>query len=287
MDTLRRFARVVSLLALDFAAVFAAIFTALMVKAVLREGDWAWDASFVEAKQSIAFAYLVTALLFARSGLYAERSQRPGLPRIVSSLFQVTVVALIFALVNGEQYSSYYIFYGTLCFAIAYVSTVALDLREGHRRAAARGRLPAPRGAGRLGQAHRGRPLGARRRGPRARRHDRLHLAHPAARQRPALARSDRGPPGGARPPPRAGGHHRRPRLPRGAGGRAGRPVPHARRDRADRAVDDGDPRAPGGVRPGRVGAAVRAAPARVRRLRLPRQAQLRLRRRAAADRAC
>jgi exopolysaccharide biosynthesis polyprenyl glycosylphosphotransferase len=123
MDTLRRFTRVVSLLALDFAGVFAAIMTALMVKAVVRDGNWAWDTSFEEAKQSVAFAYLVTALLFARSGLYAERSQRPGLPRIVSSLFQVTVVALIFALVNGEQYSSYYIFYGTLCFAIAYVST--------------------------------------------------------------------------------------------------------------------------------------------------------------------
>jgi hypothetical protein len=123
MDTLRRLARVVSLLALDFGGVFAAILTALMVKAVVREGEWAWDSSFEEAKQNVAFAYLVTALLFARSGLYAERSQRPGLPRIVSSLFQVTVVALIFALVNGEQYSSYYIFYGTLCFAIAYVST--------------------------------------------------------------------------------------------------------------------------------------------------------------------
>src|ERR671914_2653441 len=124
MDTLRRFSRVLTLLALDFAAVFAAILTALMVKAVVRDGDWAWHASFVETKQSVAFAYLVTALLFARSGLYAERAQRPGLPRIVSSLFQVTVVALIFALVNGEQYSSYYIFYGTLCFAIAYVSTL-------------------------------------------------------------------------------------------------------------------------------------------------------------------
>src|SRR3954447_5183501 len=123
LDTLRRGSRVVSLLALDFAAVFAAIFTALMVKAVLRDGEWAWDASFGEAKQNVAFAYLVTVLLFARSGLYADRAQRPGLPRIVSSLFQVSVVALIFALVNGEKYSSYYIFYGTLVFAIAYVST--------------------------------------------------------------------------------------------------------------------------------------------------------------------
>src|SRR5215207_11722091 len=63
-DTLRRLARVVSLLALDFAAVFAAIFTALMVKAVVRDGNWAWDTSFVEARESVAFAYLVTALLF-------------------------------------------------------------------------------------------------------------------------------------------------------------------------------------------------------------------------------
>jgi exopolysaccharide biosynthesis polyprenyl glycosylphosphotransferase len=121
MATLRRMARVVCLLALDFAGVFAAIFTALMVKAVLREGEWAWSASLAETGDTVAFAYLVCALLFARSGLYADRAVRPGLPRIVSSLFQVMVVALIFALVNGETYSSYYIFYGTLCFAIAYV----------------------------------------------------------------------------------------------------------------------------------------------------------------------
>jgi exopolysaccharide biosynthesis polyprenyl glycosylphosphotransferase len=123
-DTLRRLSRVVSLLALDFAGVFAAIFTALMIKSVVQESTWAWHDAYVEARQTIAFAYLVTALLFARSGLYAERAQRPGLPRIVSSLFQVSVVALIFALVNGEEYSSYYIFYGTLFFAIVYVSTI-------------------------------------------------------------------------------------------------------------------------------------------------------------------
>src|ERR671914_2116375 len=62
MDTLRRFCRVVSLLALDFAGVFAAIFTALMLKAVVRDGAWAWDASFDEAQETVAFAYLVTAL---------------------------------------------------------------------------------------------------------------------------------------------------------------------------------------------------------------------------------
>ncbi len=121
MVTLRRMARVVCLLALDFAGVFAAILTALMVKAVIRDGEWAWSNSLTETGDTVAFAYLVCALLFARSGLYADRAVRPGLPRIVSSLFQVMIVALIFALVNGEKYSSYYIFYGTLCFAIAYV----------------------------------------------------------------------------------------------------------------------------------------------------------------------
>src|SRR3712207_4635009 len=121
METLRRAARVVSLLALDFVALYGAIFIALMVKAVLRDGNWAWHASSVEASETIAFAYLVMVLLFARGDLYAERAQRPGLPRIVTSLFQVMVVALVFALVNGEQYSSYYIFYGTLVFAIVAV----------------------------------------------------------------------------------------------------------------------------------------------------------------------
>ena len=53
-------------------------------------------------------------LLFARSDLYADRGVRPGLTRIVTSLFQVTVVALVFALASGHHFSSYYIFYGSL-----------------------------------------------------------------------------------------------------------------------------------------------------------------------------
>ena len=121
METLRRACRVVTLLLLDFAALFAAIFTALMVKAVLRDDEWAWHASRLETQDTIAFAYLVMVLLFARSSMYSERAQRPGLPRIVTSLFQVMLVALVFALVNGEEYSSYYIFYGTLAFAIVFV----------------------------------------------------------------------------------------------------------------------------------------------------------------------
>ena len=77
-----------------------------------------------ETRRILAFAYLVTALLFARSGLYAARALRPGLSRIVASLFEVTFVALLFALVSGQRFSSFYIFYGSLAFALIYVSSL-------------------------------------------------------------------------------------------------------------------------------------------------------------------
>jgi exopolysaccharide biosynthesis polyprenyl glycosylphosphotransferase len=123
VDTARRVARVLSLLALDFAGVALAIFTALVLKeAVLAHLDT--TKVYEETTNILAFAYLLTALLFARSGLYAARGQRPGLPRIVGSLFQVTFVALLFALVSGERFSSFYIFYGSLAFALLYVSSL-------------------------------------------------------------------------------------------------------------------------------------------------------------------
>jgi exopolysaccharide biosynthesis polyprenyl glycosylphosphotransferase len=142
METLRTLARIASLLALDLAGVFLAIYTALTINAVARDAFSAHDV-FTQTRHTVAFAYLVTALLFARSGLYANRAQRPGLSRIVACLFQVTVVALIFALVNGEHFSSYYIFYGSFFFAVVYVgsframyewATGALLRAAGYRR---------------------------------------------------------------------------------------------------------------------------------------------------------
>jgi exopolysaccharide biosynthesis polyprenyl glycosylphosphotransferase len=129
MSTLRRLARVASLMALDFAGIWLAIFVALSVKAILLS-DWIPRDEIRQTQDIVAFAYLVTALLFARSGLYADRGSRPGLRSIVSSLFQVTVVALVFAVVNGEGFSSYYIFYGSLIFAIAIVSLLRFGYEQ-------------------------------------------------------------------------------------------------------------------------------------------------------------
>ena len=163
MDTMRRGLRVLSLLVLDLFGVSLAIFTALALKEALLSSVDAH--SVYEGTRSIlAFAYLLTALLFARSGLYAERSQRPGLSRIVGSLFQVAFVALIFAVVSGEHFSSYYIFYGSLGFALFYISSLRYLYERANRRDPARGRLSAPRGARRHRQAHpRCRPRACRR----------------------------------------------------------------------------------------------------------------------------
>src|SRR5256886_7515687 len=68
METMRTLGRIVSLLALDFAGVFLAIFTALTIKAAVRDAFNA-HAVFSQTRHTVAFAYLVTALLFARSGL--------------------------------------------------------------------------------------------------------------------------------------------------------------------------------------------------------------------------
>jgi exopolysaccharide biosynthesis polyprenyl glycosylphosphotransferase len=129
VETLRRVTRVGSLLALDLVGVAAALFTALMVKLAFKghpNASLAWG----EMKHWISFAYLMTVLLFARVDLYADRARRPGLASIATALFQATVIALVFALANGEHFSSYYIFYGSLIFGTAYIA----GLRDLHLR---------------------------------------------------------------------------------------------------------------------------------------------------------
>ena len=129
LETLRRVGRVVSLLILDFIGVAAALFTALMFKLIAQghaDGSLAWR----DTLQSIAFAYVITVLMFARVDLYAERARRPGLTGIVTALFQAAVIALVLALASGDHFSSYYIFYGSLFFAAVYIGTLrSLQLR--------------------------------------------------------------------------------------------------------------------------------------------------------------
>jgi exopolysaccharide biosynthesis polyprenyl glycosylphosphotransferase len=124
VETARRVARVVSLLVLDFIGVAGALFTASILRAAVHGNPSPATLAWNQTRQWLPFAYLITVLLFARGDLYADRPRRPGLMRITSALFEVTVIALVFALASGDHFSSYYIFYGSLFFGVVYITTL-------------------------------------------------------------------------------------------------------------------------------------------------------------------
>ena len=274
-------ARIVALLAIDFAAIFGAIFTALALKdAVLGDFVAQRVRSTRRARSSRSSSSSPCCSSRARTSTRAARSG-PGMTRIVAGLFQVTLVALGYARAHRR---------GVLeLLHLLRLAGVRRALRLSARafvfdRATGvdppRRRLPAPRAARRHRRAHRGRRPRARREpGPDQRR--RLHLAHAAARTT-GCARSARWRTSAASSTrnKRRRGHHRRPRVPPAGGGRARRRLPPARRPRPRRAVDDGDPHPPRRVRPGPVGPAVRAQAAGVRGRRLRDEAHVRPRRR-------
>ena len=121
-DTVRALARLGVLVALDLSGLFLAIYTALVLKTAVVSPDQLGQ-MWGQAKDYFPLGGLVMLLLFARSGLYRDRAQRPGFTRVIASLFQVTLVVLIYAEIEGEAFQSYYIFYGSLFFALLYVSS--------------------------------------------------------------------------------------------------------------------------------------------------------------------
>ena len=120
-DLARGAVRIATLGALDLLGLQLAIYTALVVKSAVRNPD-AIPHMWAQALDYLPLGGLVMLLLFARSGLYRERGQRPGLPRVIASLFQTTLVVLLYALLEGREFQSYYVFYGSLVFALIYVS---------------------------------------------------------------------------------------------------------------------------------------------------------------------
>src|SRR4051812_28731449 len=104
-EAVRRLTRVLILGALDVAGVFCAIWTALELKAVIN-GKSDLTQTFHQTQDFAPLAILVTLLLFARSGLYSDRAVRPGFTRVVASLVQVTFIVLVYAIVQGDTFSS-------------------------------------------------------------------------------------------------------------------------------------------------------------------------------------
>ncbi|EHN11461.1 Undecaprenyl-phosphate galactosephosphotransferase [Patulibacter medicamentivorans] len=125
LDTLRRAMRLVALLAIDIFSVWVALFVALALKAAWL-GSFDASAHAHQARELAPFAILVVLFNFARLGLYGRRSERPGLGKILTGTFQAMVVCMLFALIDGQQFSSYYIFWGGLVAAIVCIGLLRL-----------------------------------------------------------------------------------------------------------------------------------------------------------------
>ena len=131
-DSYRKLARTASLLLIDLLGLGAAIFTALCIDALLSGGLDAGD-SFAAVFDYLPFAFLIATLLFARAGLYGSRETRPGMARTVATLFQVTLISLLFALIGGSEVETWWLFAAGLAFASLYVGGLrhGFDLATG------------------------------------------------------------------------------------------------------------------------------------------------------------
>ena len=118
----------------DLALLLAALLIALRLKTVFVDDPTTFDQSWDYAVDVLPFAALVMLLLFSADGMYKARHLRPSSARIMGALFKVTLVTLIFALIEGQRFQSYYIFWST--FAVA--SVLILSWRWLYDRAAER-----------------------------------------------------------------------------------------------------------------------------------------------------
>ena len=126
-ETLRHAMRLISLVVIDAASVWVAIITALALKEAWY-GNMDLGLHAHQAREFAPFAILVVLFNFARLGLYGRRTERPGLGKILTGLFQAMVVCMVFILITGQrsQFSSYYIFYGTLGVGVVYIALLRL-----------------------------------------------------------------------------------------------------------------------------------------------------------------
>lgn len=112
-----------ALVAIDLALLFSALVIALRLKTAVTSDTTTFRESIDYGWDVLPFAALVMLLLFSADGLYKPRNLRPGSARIMGALFKVTVVTLIFALIEGARFSSYYIFWSTfICASLLIVS---------------------------------------------------------------------------------------------------------------------------------------------------------------------
>jgi exopolysaccharide biosynthesis polyprenyl glycosylphosphotransferase len=132
---MRRIMSVLSLVAIDLAALLLGILVALAGKLVLQGRPVDFGAIWVEEQRILPMASVVMLIIFARARLYHDRERRGQAARIFGATAVATIIVAALVVAAGNDFRTYYIFYASfIC-----VSVLAVALRASHRSLTALG----------------------------------------------------------------------------------------------------------------------------------------------------
>jgi exopolysaccharide biosynthesis polyprenyl glycosylphosphotransferase len=108
LTVVRRCFSVGALVLLDVVGLALGIYIALVLRQVVTgDGDILWGLLWREGPAEwLKFAAPITILVFAQSGLYRQREQRPGAGRILACLIVVALIVLAFGLGTGYDFTT-------------------------------------------------------------------------------------------------------------------------------------------------------------------------------------
>ncbi len=104
----RRGSSVLALAVLDVAGLVLGLYLALALRALVFDPKPVlWGLLWDHETDWLPFLVLLLLLVFSRNRLYAQRELREGAGRIVPSVFLVAVLALIFAVGTGQEFTTF------------------------------------------------------------------------------------------------------------------------------------------------------------------------------------
>jgi exopolysaccharide biosynthesis polyprenyl glycosylphosphotransferase len=103
----RRLASITALVCLDLAGLVLGLYAALVVRELYYGHTPLWGFLWRVETDWLPFLLLITALVFAQAGLYAERERRPGFGRLLSSIVLVALITFAFGVGTGHRFATY------------------------------------------------------------------------------------------------------------------------------------------------------------------------------------
>lgn len=110
---LRRVASVAALVAIDVASAFLGLYAVLAFKLWVTGQPVDSGAVWSVEQKALPIVTVTLVLVFAKNRLYAEREERGGSARVLSSVTISTLIVLALVLASGWRFQTFYVFYSS------------------------------------------------------------------------------------------------------------------------------------------------------------------------------